>query len=105
MKWLGRPEIARTVLDMLLFPIGIVLGVFGSKLAAKWSQDRTLDKIVPSDVLKKTLPKAGKTVQWSMIASAVIMAVFLGLDVMNEGPIPAWLNSLVLLTLSITRAG
>lgn len=105
LKSIGLPEITLTIFDALLFPIGIALGVFGSKLAAKWSQDRTLDKIVPSDVLRKTLPKAGKTVQWSIIASALIMAVFLGLDIMNEGPIPAWLNSLVLLTLSITRAG
>lgn len=104
LKSLGLPEMVMTILDILLFPVGIVLGVFGSKFAAKLSQDKMLDKIVPSDVLKKTLPKAGKTVQWSMVISGVLMAVFLGLEVANEGPIPAWLNALVSLTLSAIRA-
>lgn len=104
-KSLGLPEAALSIIDVLMFPLGVVLGVYASKIAAKWSQDKTLHKIVPTEVLRKTLPKAGKTVRWSMITSAVMIAAFLVIAVMNEGPIPAWLNYLVVLTLSITRAG
>lgn len=104
-KSLGLPEMAVVVIDILMFPLGVVLGVFFSKFAAKWSQDRTLHKIVPSDVLNRTLPKAGKTVHWSMIASAMMIVVFLAIAVINGGPIPDWLNYLVILTLSIIHAG
>lgn len=105
LKSLGFPEMAMVPVDILMFPLGIALGVISSKFAAKWSQDRMLYKIVPADILKKTLPKAGKTIHWSIISSAGMIIVFLALAIMSEGPIPAWLNYLVVLTLSITRAG
>lgn len=104
-KSLGLPEAAMVVIDILTFPLGVTLGVISSKLAAKWSQDRTLHNIVPPNVLKRTLPKAGKTLHWSIIASAVMVIAFLALAVMGGGPIPTWLNGLVIWTLSIIHAG
>lgn len=89
------PEIAATMIDVLLLPIGALLGIVSSKLAAKWSQNKALNKIVPDELLSKTLPKAGKTIHWSAITSAVIMAVFLGLSVWNGGVIPVWLSYLI----------
>lgn len=104
-KSLGIPETLLTIADSAMFPLGVALGILGSKFAAKWSQDKVLHKIVPKEVLRKTLPKAGKTVRWTMIISAGMIAVFLALTMLKSGPVPLWLNFLVESTLSTIHAG
>lgn len=94
-KSLGAPEFAVIPLDILLVPLGIFMGIYGSKISAKWSQARALHGIVPAEILKRTLPKAGKTKQWSIIITVTLLVGFLALAIFESLALPSWLTFLM----------
>lgn len=94
-KSMGLPELAVVPIDVLLWPLGIMVGVYSSKISAKWSQEKALKNIVPDNILNRTLPKAGKTIHWSATISAVLMIIFLILAIFSDVPLPSWLMLLV----------
>jgi len=94
---LGIPEIALSIIDFAFIPLGMALSILSAKFSAKWSQNKALDKIVPADILKKTLPKAGKTIYWSGFITVITLMIFWGLTVWEGAPAPVWLNHLIIL--------
>lgn len=92
LKLLGLPELAVIPIDILLIPSGVIMGVFSSKLIAKWSQNKALHGIVDAEILKAMLPKAGKTLMWSIALTMIIILATLVLIVMGGYPLPSWLE-------------
>lgn len=101
----GIQEFILVLFDISLFPLGIMMGVFCSKFIAKWSQDKVLETIVPKDILRRKLPKAGKTIYWSIGLSAILIITFLSLAILNHKSIPVWMNDFVSLILSTFHPG
>lgn len=86
------PEIILWPVDVLLLPLGMIMGTFCSKFMALWSQNRALKNIVPDEILGRTLPKAGKTMWWALGLSAAIIAISLITAATQQFPIPGWLG-------------
>jgi hypothetical protein len=72
LKQQNIPPLAIIPIDILLLISGSFIGAYSSKFAAIWSRNKKLKNIVHPDVLKKTLPKAGKTFHWSIPLSLLI---------------------------------
>lgn len=65
----------RDVLDFIILPIGIGLGVVFSQIAAYQAQKKAFAKVVDADVLKGRMPRVGAIWLWSSVLSALMIAV------------------------------
>lgn len=95
LKLSGLPELAVIPFDILLIPLGILMGVYSSKFIAKWSLNKALSGIVDNEILKATLPKAGKTLAWSVILTIAIVSTGFGIMIMGGYLLPDWLQFIV----------
>lgn len=96
LKLMGLPEIAVILFDALLFPLGVLMGIYSSKYIAKWSQNKALDGIVDTQILKATLPKSGKILRWSVILTILILFINYGVLALGGYPLPDWLQFIVM---------
>jgi len=96
LKLNGLPELALLPIDILLFPLGAFLGIYSGALTAKYAESKALKEIVPPEVLRKHLPKAGRTKYWAAGLSAMIMMTVLSIAAIENYPIPDWLHFILL---------
>jgi hypothetical protein len=87
----GAPEQMLWALDATLIPLGMIMGIIGSKFIAFYSQNDILRNIVPNEILKRTLPKVGKIMWWNFGGAIAIFTATLAIGIISGADLPAWL--------------
>ncbi len=87
---LNIPTHSLWVMDVLLPVLGMTMGILTAKMAALWSQKNALHGIIPDDILRKTLPKAGTITLWSIGLSVAVYVMILAIS-WTTNTAPEWL--------------
>jgi hypothetical protein len=96
-SWIGSlnaPDTALIGLDVLLVPIGMMMGVLSSQSFSMMAQKKALAGLVPPKVMASLVPKAGKIVWWSLAGAILVTTGLLGaLWMVAPVGMPDWISA------------